>query len=846
MEWHESNRSGRPLSMVDTLRLTGAGSAMSLCSRAPALLHALRTRYPGDAAPYLNQARATYPGGVSELDAALHLLHPPDEDLEVAEITVSVEGADEAPARPRPTNPVYDSTRPTPPYAIVSEAFPREPTWCPALPPATHAPSGWANPDLSPPLSRTRGAHHRGQVLWQECPGTPVLLLVVATRGDQERVLGITPIHLYGAAPVPRPPLPAPAALDGVNTFLRTQEVTAVTGVHLVRLPPAPPDDPRGPRALGPAPDWELWRDAWAAWLPRLPSQCRWMAAGSRPCGADATAGPPAPPPPPPRRAPHGTAHGTALMHQEVVGRAHLLPRMPTRITVMADSGGSPQQDDRHHRRSRSRSPVSPEWTGETPAEREERRLAEAALLVGPPPPAQEPEAAKVTAPAAQAASPGAPPREGAPDARETETAAPASHVAAATAAPGTPPTRGVAPAQERGASPRAATAAEGSGEGARGVATAAPASRATSSAGHAAAPSTPRKRGKVPARATGASPAAAAAAAVGRESAKYRAHANPTHTHSSPPKPFPPKPFPPERTRHVRPPAPERPPPGVTLPQLQRQRDARRMIHERGDGAQAELRASHGGSERGTGGDRGSAQERAQGAGQGTRGREQGRSSGGGQSAGSGRRDSGQGAGKGPGHGKGAQGRGQGAQVQGAGRGTVGERAGQGVGDRGRDPRHGQGAGRGPNGKGKGATGPKGQTGRGMGARGGGRAEGRGAGGGAPPQPDVQAVRCIPLGIQQMPAHHTRHHHHHHHHHLYNIDPGAGELIPPQPPRPQHQPAPPAPRAEPARMASAGGGAGRSIDAAGTGAAGGAGARGRGGPALGPGLGHGLGPSGG
>ena len=43
MEWRESNRSGRPLSMGDTLRLTGAGSAMSLRSSAPALLHALRT-----------------------------------------------------------------------------------------------------------------------------------------------------------------------------------------------------------------------------------------------------------------------------------------------------------------------------------------------------------------------------------------------------------------------------------------------------------------------------------------------------------------------------------------------------------------------------------------------------------------------------------------------------------------------------------------------------------------------------------------------------------------------------------------------------------------------------------
>ena len=310
MEWQESNRSGRPLSMGDTLRLTGAGSAMSLRSSARALLHSLRTRYPGDTAPYLNEARATYPGRVSELDAALHLLHPPEGDLEVGEITVFVEGADEAPARPRPTNPVYDGTRPTPLYAIVCEAFPREPTWCPALPPATHAPRGWANQDLSVPLSRTRGAHDRVQVLWQECPGTPLLLPVVATRGDAERVLGITPTHLYGAAPVPRPPLPAPAARDGVHTFLRTQEVTAVPGVHLVRLPPAPPDDPRGPRALSPAPDWELWRDAWAAWLSRLPSQCRWMAAGPRSYGADATAGPRPPPPLIPSE--HRTAQLTA------------------------------------------------------------------------------------------------------------------------------------------------------------------------------------------------------------------------------------------------------------------------------------------------------------------------------------------------------------------------------------------------------------------------------------------------------------------------------------------------------------------------------------------------------
>ena len=243
MEWRRSNRSGRPLSMGDTLRLTGAGSAMSLRSSAPALLHALRTRYPGDAAPYLNQARATYPGGVSELDAALHLLHPPDEDLEVGEITVFVEGADEASARPRPTNPVYDGTRPTPPYPIVCEAFPREPTWCPALPPATHAPRGWANPDLSPPISRTRGAHHRGQFLWQECPGTPLLLLVVATRGDPSGSWGSPPPTSVGQHLYPAPP-------PGARGAGRSTHLPANTGGHRrYGGPPgaAPPDTTRRP-----------------------------------------------------------------------------------------------------------------------------------------------------------------------------------------------------------------------------------------------------------------------------------------------------------------------------------------------------------------------------------------------------------------------------------------------------------------------------------------------------------------------------------------------------------------------------------------------------------------------
>ena len=203
---------------------------------------------------------------------------------------------------------------------------------------------------------------------------------------------------------------------------------------------------------------------------------------------------------------------------------------------------------------------------------------------------------------------------------------------------------------------------------------------------------------------------------------------------------------------------------------------------------------------------------DRARAADDATQGREPGRSQGTGRAR--------KGASRAPSGGQGAhgaepgtvgeRGRSQG-HGHGHGKGTGAGSAGQGVGDRGGDRQQGQGdrglgAGKGPKGKGKGAVGPQKQAGRGMGARGGGRNKGRGVGDTAPPPPDVQPVRCIPPGIQQMPAHHT-HHHHHHHAHLYNIDPDAGELIPPKTPRPQHQPAAPAPRAEPARMASAGGG---------------------------------------
>ena len=66
--------------------------------------------------------------------------------------------------------------------------------------------------------------------------------------GTQSGSWGSPPNTCTRQRPCPAPPLSAPAARDGVHTFLRTQEVTTVTGVHLVQLPLAPPDDPRGPR----------------------------------------------------------------------------------------------------------------------------------------------------------------------------------------------------------------------------------------------------------------------------------------------------------------------------------------------------------------------------------------------------------------------------------------------------------------------------------------------------------------------------------------------------------------------------------------------------------------------
>ena len=305
MEWHESNRLGRHLFMGETLRLTGAGSAMSLRSSAPALMHALRTSDPGDTAPYLNQAGATYPGGVSELDAALHLLHPPDEDLEVGEITVFVEGADEAPARTWPTNPVYDGTRPTPLYTIV--CLPQGAHLVPRPPAGDARAPRLAQPRPVPPPLQNQGCPPRGgRSSGKSALAPPCSSSSPRPRGPRTGPGDHPHPPLWGSTRTPPPPPGARGAGRGTH-------LPANTGGH--RRYGSPPSAPppgtirRPPGTRGPEPCPRLGAVARRV-APRLLSQCRWMAAGPRLYGADATAGPPPPPPLPP--AEHRTALPTA------------------------------------------------------------------------------------------------------------------------------------------------------------------------------------------------------------------------------------------------------------------------------------------------------------------------------------------------------------------------------------------------------------------------------------------------------------------------------------------------------------------------------------------------------
>ena len=280
---------------------------------------------------------------------------------------------------------------------------------------------------------------------------------------------------LRGSTLAPPHPL-APEAQDGVHTFLWTQEVNTFRGLHLVRSHPSPGlgtvAQPVGKMARPPpAP---------------MPLDGHW----------------PVPPrgyhqdTPPPDTARLRPRHATDALGPVGNGK----PRMPDRVAAMSHSNGFPPQDDRLQRRSRSCSPVSAGCAGKTAAEREERRLAEAAVLVRPP--------------AAQLQAALSDPEPPAPELAPGWEAAPATQAAA----PATPPA-GRAPHTPPDLQHQTAAAAEAS---------------------QAAAPSTPLAREAGPTRALGALLGRPQRAALGakesREVAKYRAHSWCCHTHVSPP----------------------------------------------------------------------------------------------------------------------------------------------------------------------------------------------------------------------------------------------------------------------------------------------------------------------
>ena len=213
-----------------------------------------------DAASYLNQARATYRGGVSELDAALHLLHSPEEDLEVGEVRILMEGAGETPTHPRPTNPVYDGTRPTPPVRRRVRDIPRGAQLV-SRPPNGHKRAlrlGQPVP-VAPPPQDQGCPPQRASPLARAPRASPCSSSSSRPAGTWSGSWGHPHPPLRGSARVP-PPRPGAQGAGGVA------HLTANTGGHrryggppcavppgIARRPPGAPNPVLNP-------DWELWR----------------------------------------------------------------------------------------------------------------------------------------------------------------------------------------------------------------------------------------------------------------------------------------------------------------------------------------------------------------------------------------------------------------------------------------------------------------------------------------------------------------------------------------------------------------------------------------------------------
>ena len=231
----------------------------------------------------------------------------------MSKFTVFPEGAGEVPTRPRPTNPVYNGTRLTLSYAVMCEAFRREPTWCPALPAATHPPRGWGGRTTPPPLQDQR-CLPQGAGPLARAPGHPP----APPRRHGPRGPGAGPGDL------PHPPLQgsarAPPPPSGASGAERGARLPANTGGHrcyrgpLSAAPPSVTRRPPGAQYTGLCPR----RGAVAPRVGRVahPPPAPVPMHDHRPLPArdQHHRRPPFPSPPPLRAALHGTAHDAPLM----------------------------------------------------------------------------------------------------------------------------------------------------------------------------------------------------------------------------------------------------------------------------------------------------------------------------------------------------------------------------------------------------------------------------------------------------------------------------------------------------------------------------------------------------
>ena len=132
------------------------------------------------------------------------------------------------------------------------EAFPRGFTWCPALPPAMHAPRGWANPDLSPPSPEPGVPTTGGRSSGKSALAPPCSSLSSRLTGTRNGSWGSHPTTFMGQHPYLAPPPP------GAHGAGRGKHLAAHTGGHRrCGGPPsaAAPDTTRRPSgAQGPEP----------------------------------------------------------------------------------------------------------------------------------------------------------------------------------------------------------------------------------------------------------------------------------------------------------------------------------------------------------------------------------------------------------------------------------------------------------------------------------------------------------------------------------------------------------------------------------------------------------------